>query len=282
MNVVEREPIPVVDCITSTSPAATATPPRAQSHGEAHSGRLLPAGMDSSAGTRNRWERRPPPPPARKLIASMVNCWFVPPFSRREILRTGAPLLGVVLAGCLTSGGSAPTDTEPQPSPSETSGTFDIPTPAPGECTTTDLPRPTPTAEGLEPKGYPDYPDALTEGAVKWFVGAFELAYLYNEFLVQKGTMGYDEVRISGGATTGTAAERANGYVVRAGGVLKAGVDVTPTPPERLLHLSPTKSTPGTISPSVLRYGTGRRIASRRTFRGQRSSFVGNVMPGSN
>lgn len=151
------------------------------------------------------------------------------PLSRRRTLEGCVSALPVLLAGCTRidslDGPSAVTDSatsestaHPSTTAETTADSYGIETPVRYECEIFQPPMPTPTAEGLEPKPYPTYPDALDETAAKTFAEEYERAYRFNEFLTEKASRGYDELQVQLGVVR-IFAHRA-GFVVRVDGAL--------------------------------------------------------------
>lgn len=82
-----------------------------------------------------------------------------------------------------------------------------------------ELPRPTPTAEGLEPRAYPDAPESLAAETAREFAADFERASRYNRFLAEGFVGGTDTVIVNAGVPDGFLMEDGDGYL--------AGVNAT-------------------------------------------------------
>lgn len=102
-----------------------------------------------------------------------------------------------------------------------TTDSYGIETPVQDECEPIQPPMPTSTAEGLEPKSYPKYPNEMDETAAKTFAEEYEYAYRSNEFVTEKASRGYDELQVLLGVVR--IFDHYDGFVVRVDGELLFG-----------------------------------------------------------
>lgn len=111
----------------------------------------------------------------------------------------------------------------------------EVETPVPGECEATPWPMPTPTAEGLQPRTYPAYPESSTAATAEQFAMDFERAYRHNAFLAEGFLPGTDDMTTSTDVPYWAVIERPRGYIVGVTGELRTGdtqqpANVTGTP----------------------------------------------------